>query len=107
MRNPLPPKGVIHLLRPLSFSALAWRTWTPVLFDQYIGTHLGAQGKTNPGHTLFITISLLVVTLHSYTYQPSSIVNNPTPTSKGTSNSGDGDALEEMRASMDELRLHN
>ena len=68
------------------------------------------HGKTNMGHTLFlITITIHVVTFHFYIYPSSTMVNKrvSSPMPERTSDSGDADALVEIRVVIDELCRHN
>lgn len=61
------------------------------------------------GHIFLITITLLTVTLHSYTYPLSAMVNrrSPPPTLIGIIDSNDVDTLAEMCAAMDKLCHQN
>lgn len=65
--------------------------------------------KTNMGYTLFIIITLPVVTLHSYTQLPLIMVNMraSSPKSEGINSRVDDDSLAEMQAAMDKLHHHN
>lgn len=77
-------------------------------FDKYVGAHHGALVKLTWAF-IFITISLLTITINSYTYPPSSMVNrrSPYPTSKYTNSGIDMNALTEMHVAMDELHREN
>lgn len=89
----MPLQGNTHAC---TFLLVQWRSsWGP--------------DKTNTGHTLFIIVTINVVTFHSYIYSFFAMVNRraPTPMSKGTSGSSDANALTEMCVTMDELHCHN
>ena len=60
-------------------------------------------------HTFFISITLHVVTLHSYTRIFSTMVNRrvSSPTIEDTSNTGDADVVAKMHVVMDELQRNN